>query len=64
MIMVIERRYCKKCKCELSVDTKRKYCDNCRKKRCERWKKAGKVAAGVITAAGAAYGTKELLKKK
>lgn len=65
--MVIERRYCKKCKCELSVTNKKRYCDNCRKKRIEKFKTAGKVAAGVAataaTIAGAAMLTKGGSKK-
>lgn len=54
--MIIERRYCKKCKCELAVTNKRRYCDNCRKKRIEKWQKAGKVAAGVAAAAATVAG--------
>ncbi len=46
--MAEDKRFCKKCHCELSDYSKGKLCDNCRKKRNAKLKKGGGIAATVI----------------
>ena len=46
-----EKRFCKKCHCELSDYTKGKLCGNCRKKRDENLKKGAGIAGGIAATA-------------